>query len=157
MSSQARGQAVPLGGLATLGAIRLASDASVEENRVPASPADVWVALSPAFETLQIEAAAVDATAMMMGNPDFTPRLIEGRRLSTYLDCGVGPAGANADQYLVTLQWMVWLDPAPEGGTLVTTSLDAYARPRDVAGNAVHCVSRGALERRLAELITEGT
>ena len=40
---------------------------------------------------------------------------------------------------------------------IVTTSLDAYARPRDVAGNAVHCVSRGALERRLAELITEGT
>jgi hypothetical protein len=34
--------------------------------------------------------------------------------------------------------------------------MDAYARPRDVSGNDIHCVSKGTLERRIVELITEG-
>ncbi len=148
-------QPAPLGGLASLGAIDVSSDATVVENTVPAAPEEVWLALPLVFEALEIEPVVVDTEALVMGNPEFTPRAIEGRRLSTYMDCGRGLAGPNADRYLVTVQWMVWLEGGPGGSTVVTTLLDAYARPRDTGGTAVHCVSRGALERRLAELITE--
>ena len=36
------------------------------------------------------------------------------------------------------------------------TAPTAYARPRDVSGNNLHCVSKGTLERRIEELIAEG-
>ncbi len=123
---------VPLGGLATAGALDLMSEAPVVGNAIPAALPDVWFTLPSVFEALQVEPVVVDANALLMGNSEFITRPIEGRRLSSYLDCGSGLAGPNADTYVVTLQWMLQLEVAPGGGTMVTTLLDAYARPRDV-------------------------
>ena len=129
--------------------------ASIVGDTIGAAPAEVWLALPSTFDAFEIEPIVVNVGSLLIGNPDFTTRRIERRLLSAYLDCGSGLAGPNADQFVVTLQWMIQLDDAPGGDTAVTTLLDAYARPRDVAGNAIHCVSRGTLERRLGELIRD--
>lgn len=138
------------------GAVDLSTDASVRDSILPASRASVWAALPSVFETLEMDTPTVDAASLMIGNPRYRPRRrIGGERLSRHLDCGSGPGGDYADRYQVTIYLMVQLGSPPGGGTMVRTTLDASARPRDVAGSAVHCGSRGSLERRIVELILE--
>jgi len=126
---------------------------AMRETVIPATPLEVWSTLFSVFETLEVETRLVDIGALLIGNPGYRARRIEGRRLSTYLECGSGPGRPNADQYEVTLQLMVQLEGGPNGGTIVTTLLDAYAKSRSVSGNAIHCSSRGRLEPRIVELI----
>jgi hypothetical protein len=138
------------------GTLDLSTEASVRDSILPASRASVWSALPSVFETLEMDTPTVDAASLMIGNARFRPRRrIGGERPSRYFDCGSGPGGDYADRYQVTLYLMVQLRSAPGGGTMVRTTLDASARPRDVAGGSVHCGSKGSLERRIVELILE--
>lgn len=126
---------------------------AVRETVIPGTPLDVWSTLSSVFETLEIEVTTVDLGSLLIGNSGYRARRIEGRRLSTYLECGTGIGRPNADQYEVTLQLMVQLENGPNGDTIVRTLLDAYAKSRSVSGNSIHCSSRGRLEPRIVELI----
>ena len=136
--------------------LEITTEASVLDSMVAAAPAAVWSALPTVFELLRIETSTVDAGSLVIGNPRFIGGRIEGKALSTYVDCGNTYGGPTADRYQVTLYLMVGLSgPFPGGGTMVRTVMDASARPRDVMGNSLHCVSKGTLERRIVELVTE--
>jgi hypothetical protein len=131
------------------------NEASVSASTVPASASEVWRVLPAVFQQLGIEATFVDPGAAAMGNSRYTRARIEGRQLSTYLDCGSGLTGPYADAYAVTLSLLVQLDGAGGGGTEVRTTVDAYARARGVSARPIHCQSRGALERRIWALVGE--
>lgn len=136
-----------------LSAVEVETGASVVDSVVAVTPVAAWSALPGVFETLGVEATTVDARSRAIGNERFIATRIEGRSLSDYVDCGASFGRARADQYQVTMQILVQLGRDASGGTRVRTLLDAYAQPRDVAGNAYHCASTGRLERRVAELI----
>lgn len=135
--------------------IDLRNDASVGQRLVIASLADVWAALPAVFAQLGIETTRVDSEEGVIGNPGFRARRVEGQRISRYLDCGRSFGRDYADQYSVTLGIVVQLVPAANGGTIVRTVLDAYARDPGQSGPAVHCITRGLLERRIVELVAE--
>ena len=126
----------------------------VGETTVPAGLTAVWGVLPSVFEQLEIEVSRVDAANGVMGNEGYRARSVEGERMSRWLDCGRGPVQANADEYQVTLTVLVQLFGASQG-TVVRTTVDAYARGRDISGSSVHCVSWGRLERRIPELVLE--
>lgn len=134
--------------------VELTNESQVRAVVLDAAAADVWAVLPDAFRTLEIEAPFQNTASFQFGNPEFTPRRIEGRRLSRYLSCGTVAAGARADRYEVTMRFIVDLDGSADG-TRLETLLDAYARPRDVSGNAVRCTSQGSLEQRLVDLVLE--
>ncbi|MDX1567621.1 MAG: hypothetical protein R3223_07460 [Longimicrobiales bacterium] len=134
--------------------IEVTNDPSRREVVLDAPVMDVWTVLPAVFADLDIEAPVQDIGSFQFGNPEFSPRRIEGRRLSSYLDCGAVAGGSRADRYQVVMQFIVGLSGADEG-TRIRTIVDAYASPRDVSGNAVHCLSRGTLEERLAELVLD--
>lgn len=113
----------------------------------------IWSVLPDVFSRLEIETPTVDAVSYTMGNPGTRITRIAGTRLSSFLDCGIGILGPNADRYEVNLQLMVQLAGYPAGGTLVRTTLDAYARPRDTSGDPIHCASQRTLEARIMQLI----
>jgi len=136
--------------------IELQNEMSIVDSIVPLPPREAWSAMPEVFETLGIEASTADARSMAMGNERFVARRIDGRPLSDFIDCGTYFGRPRADQYEVTMQVLVQLSPA-SGGPRVRTALDAYARPREVAGNPIHCTSEGTLERRILGLITERT
>ena len=138
-----------------VGAVEIRNEASVIDTAIAATPIAVWATLETVFETLDIETPTVDARSLSLGNAGYRARRIEGRRMSTYLRCGNNIGRANADQYEVTLQLMVRLLEAPGGGTTVSTQIDAYARSQTASGTAIHCTSRGTLERRIVELVRE--
>jgi len=138
-----------------LAQIEIETEASIIDVVSPTGLSTSWAVLPEVFEILGIEATTVDRPSYSAGNERFVVRNIERRALSNYLECGSSFGRARADQYEVTMQILVQLAGAPGGGTRVRTTLDAYARPRDVAGNAYHCTSRGTLERRIAELVEQ--
>ena len=141
--------------IGSLGSVEITTDASVQESTIPATPAAVWSVLPSVFETMQIETPTIDPRSFMIGNPGYRPSRIMGMQLSTYLDCGNTFIGLYADRYQVTLYFMVQLADPLDGGTRLRTVIDASARPRDVRGNPLHCVSKGTLERRFLELVSE--
>lgn len=137
------------------GSMDLTLDASVQQATVAAPSARVWSVMPSVLDELGVEVGTRDGDLAIIGNQQFDPMQLEGRRPSRYFNCGNSPSGAIADRYRVTAYLMVQLDDAPGGGTTVTTVIDAYARQRGVSANSLHCTSKGSLERRMLELIEE--
>ena len=133
----------------------LRNESSVGQRTVAASIPDVWAVLPAVFAQLEIETTRVDSSEGVIGNPSFRPRRIEGERLSRFFDCGRAFGREYADAYAVTLGILVQLAPSADGGTIVMTVLDAYARDPSVGGNSVHCITWGSLERRIGDLVAE--
>lgn len=151
-----RTQTVGLAGTGTTTSlIETQSDASTRRTIANATPSEVFSVMRTVFQALDIEVEIYDARARAIGNTNFSPRRIDGRRMSYYLDCGTNLGRPNADRYRVSMYLMVNLESADTGTTEVVTVVDAFARPIDVAGGPVHCTSEGRLETRIEELIAE--
>lgn len=133
----------------------LRHESSVGQRTVNGTIQEVWAVLPDVFAQLEIETTRVDSREGVMGNPGYRARRVEGQRLSRFLDCGRSFGREYADQYSVTLGVLVHLVPASDGGTVVRTVLDAYARDPGTGGNSVHCITWGSLERRIGELVAE--
>ena len=132
----------------------MSNDPSVSATLVDAPLDTVWHALPRVYELLGIPDAGTDPEQVTFGNPGYRARRVEGKRLSNYIDCGMGATAIpKANEYQVTLTVLSRVSAAAEGGTMVVTTVDATAKPRAVSGNSVHCQSKGTLETRLAALL----
>lgn len=159
------GPAVPGGGppAPTRSTLRVVSSETAEflteGNRsaatLPVSSTEAWAAIPGVYEQLGIPVTEVSPDMMTLGNPDFRTRRIDGNRMGHYLDCGITNSGVLANIYDVTITISTRVVDAPEGGAVVTTTLDAWARPRMTNGNPVHCSSKQRLEQRLNGLVAE--
>jgi hypothetical protein len=135
--------------------VDLRHESTVGEMPVSGSVSAVWAVLPGIFEQLEIEMTTVDPSQALIGNAGYRARRIEGRRLSTYFDCGRVMGREYADSYAVTLAVMVQLVTAADGRTVVRTTLDAYARDPSTSSGSVHCITWGSLERRIGDLVVE--
>lgn len=122
---------------------------------LPATTAEVWAVLPSAYEALGIPVTDSSPGRRTLGNAGFRTRNLDGRRVSQYVDCGRSNSGALANIYDVTFTISTSVAEAPEGGAIVSTTLDAWAKPRMTNGNPVHCSSKTTLEQRLVELVAE--
>jgi len=120
--------------------------------RVVEFPAQrVWEVLPAVYADLGLRNARADESRLTLQvNRLEVNRNLGRARLSQYLDCGTTLSMANADQYAVTLGASTRLVPVNEGSTRIESVVTATARPIDTAGG-VTCLSRGVLERRIAE------
>jgi hypothetical protein len=135
--------------------VEMYNEPGIEARTIPMSIHAVWEVLPTVYQALGIPDGAGDSRSLVYGNGGYRPRRIDGKRLSTYVDCGSGlTAVPNADQYEVTMIILTQLEPV-EGspGTTVKTTVDANARPRTHAGNQIHCQSKGTLEMRVTNQI----
>lgn len=137
------------------GEIEIHTDSWQTEETVIATPREVWAVLPSVFDLLEIEATEIDPRQRIMRSELVRPRRIEGKRLSTYVECGRDFGGAYADTRDLTLSFGVQLLSGPNGSTLVSSVLTGSARPRGFSGQPVPCQSKRTLEARLLELIGE--
>ncbi|MEJ2205378.1 MAG: hypothetical protein P8170_14870 [Gemmatimonadota bacterium] len=135
--------------------VEMYTQAGVGQSVVLAPTDKVWQVLPSVFEELEIPVTRLDPRVPEIGNPGYWARRIEGRRMGNYLDCGTNLSGQLANLYEIRLSVVTTLSAGPEGSTVVTTTVDAYGKPRTTSGNQVHCQSREALEKRVAELSAE--
>jgi hypothetical protein len=114
----------------------------------------VWTALPIAYDSIGIPLTVVDGKQHMTGNQGFK---LQGRLgkvpLSTYVDCGSGTFGRNADSYEVYLSVITRLRATDSLDTDVITTVDAAARPMSLSQPFTKCGSKGAIEARIADLV----
>jgi hypothetical protein len=135
---------------------RFQVQSSLVTHHVDAPVEQVWAVLPGIYEELTIPLSEFDAEQKMLGNREFVPKTIGGERMSRYLACG-GPSSGRpfADAYQVEMFLITRVDGVGPEKTRIRTELFATARARDVGTNRVQCSTKGTLERRITEMITE--
>lgn len=131
------------------------TEASRIADTLPAAPVDVWAVMPAVYQRLGVPVSDTVPSLMELGNPGYRARRVEGRRMGSYVDCGTTHSGTLANLYEITLAVVSRVARAPEGGTVLTTTLDAWGRQTATSGNPVHCSSKGELEARIVALVGE--
>lgn len=122
--------------------------------RFHAPPDHVWRALPGIYEAIAIPVGQSDAATHTIGNPSFRMRRQLGNvPLSRYFDCGRTQGGPSADSYELHLSVLTQVQQGEGAGSIVSTSIQAMAKPVSFAGDFVRCSSKGALEARIVELL----
>jgi hypothetical protein len=103
-----------------------------------------------AYAEVGVTPGTLDSAAGLVGTREQRVRRIAGERPSTFLDCGSGIAGPNADHYDVYLTALTQLHPLSAGRTELRTRVEAIARDASQGSSVVRCTTRGVLERRIA-------
>jgi hypothetical protein len=106
------------------------------------APADsVWTALRATLDELGVPIGFDDRAAGEVGHAQVKLfRRLGKERLSSYLRCGSGLTGPNADTYAVYMSFVAFVKPLGEGRVAVAPFLTGHAI--DVAGarsDAVNC------------------
>lgn len=121
---------------------------------VTADMAKTWRAMPAAFDSLKVPITSVDPGPHTIGNGEMQLRRRLGAvPLREYLNCGYTQNVPNTETYDVHMSVMSRLTPAAAGGTTITTTVQAYARPISTSGESVRCSSTGNLEIRLGALV----
>jgi hypothetical protein len=134
--------------------VRLNSNPRRMVATVDAGVERVWSVLPEVYRTLGITAEVNDPAARVYGSRRVTVNQIEGKRTSSWVRCGHEGSGASAmSAYRYRLTVLSTVSPAADGKATVATEVSGSATPVEgTSSGAVHCVSNGGLEQRIAEL-----
>ncbi len=122
---------------------------------LPASAGAVFFAARQVFFELKIPTPMADSARGYLVNGRFVKlRSLAGSPLSTYLDCGSGMTGPNADAFRVMMAIAALVDATgPNTSRLRLTILAGAESTEGVSRSAVACASNGVLEERILRTI----
>jgi hypothetical protein len=142
----------PAGGRGTT--LSTMSTRAADEVTFNAAVADVWRIMPAVYDSLGIPIAERNDAGHMIGNPSLRVRRQLGRvRLGRYFDCGSTQGGNSADTYDMHLSVVSQVHEKEPGKAMVSTTIEALAKPVNFAGDWYRCVSTSALESRIVELV----
>lgn len=114
---------------------------------------EVWNHVPQAYVDLGIPIGGVNPQARLLGNTSFQARGKLGDvRISELLNCGRTMTGSIANQFEITFRVLTQVEEA-DGKSLVSSVVDAIARPKGVSGNTVECSSTGRLENEIVDRV----
>lgn len=130
--------------------------AATTPEAIPAGQEATRAATIAVLEALSIPVTTNDPVGLV-GNAGFTRlRRLGNARLSTYVDCGVGLSGPQADTWRVTMAVMVWIEQTGAAESRLRLAFVAGAQDLDPgARRSAGCGSTGALELLLLERIRQ--
>jgi hypothetical protein len=127
-----------------------------EETKLLVGVDKAWAAYPAVFGELGIAPGVVDQKQHVFGNAGFKMRSsLGGQRLSRYFECGATAGMANADTYDMIIRVVSQVVPADAGLASLRTQVEASAHSAGDSGPSVRCVSTGALEARIAHMMSE--
>lgn len=128
-------------------------EGSLDAATLHGPPDSVWVALRAALDSLAIPIGFEDRAAGEIGQQRVRLfRKLGKQPLSSYLRCGDGMTGPNADTYVVYLSFVAFVRPVGAGRVLVAPLLTAQAVDLPNGRNdVINCATTGRLETRLME------
>ena len=127
-----------------------------DETKLLVSVDKAWAALPTVFGELGIEPNVVDSRQHVFGNAGTTHRGKLGtQRLSHYFECGTTAGIANADQYDILIRVITQIIPADAGLSALRTQVEATGHANATSGQVVRCATTGALEERIAHMLSE--
>jgi hypothetical protein len=134
---------------------RLRRDDFVGRSEIAVNRVVAWRQLPAVWQELGLPEPVADPRSYTLAITSHTVQRRLGRaNLSTYLDCGAGITGQNADTYRIRLSVRTMLERIDESATRVHTRVDATAHSTGGASAAaLPCSSRGVLENQIARLL----
>jgi hypothetical protein len=133
--------------------VDLVREEQVTTGWIDAPVEDAWRHLLGVYETIGFQVEDLTEyvpAARHVGVSLPRVRRIAGERPSRFLDCGYSLTAPKADQGHVRLLLSTWLSPK-DGGTTVTTRLEASARDSGTSTAPIRCSSKGKLEQLIAD------
>jgi hypothetical protein len=123
-----------------------------------AAPRDtVWAAVEAVFKQLAVPITFSDPKAGELGTVNSKQYRRLGKQvLSSFLRCGEGMTGPNAETYVVFISVIGFLRPAPDSATMLVTLVTGHAIDLPNGRNEmVHCTTTGRLEDRIAKAVAK--
>jgi len=123
---------------------------------VPFPPAAVYRALLSVFAELKIPTDGRDSTQNLVDSKLFYRQgSLGGKQISTYLSCGDGVTGPNADSYRVYMTIWSTFVPAADGDqvTMKTVFLAGAVNVTEGSRQPMPCETTGRLEVRIHQLV----
>jgi len=115
-----------------------------------------WAAVPAVYGEIGIEPTLVDSKQHVFGNAGANyRRKIGAQRMSRYFDCGSTAGISNADDYDLLIRVITQIIPAGDGLSAVRTQAEATGHAIATSGQVVRCSSTGALEARIAHMISD--
>jgi hypothetical protein len=115
-----------------------------------------WAAVPAVFGELGIAPSLVDSRQHVFGNAGANyRRTLGGQRMSRYFDCGATAGISNADDYDLLVRVITQIIPAEAGLSALRTQIEATAHATATSGQVVRCSSTGALEERIAHMVSD--
>ena len=133
----------------------IAMDTLASEYTVNAPTGKTFTAAAQVFRTLGFNATVRDSVGGLIGNEEFSrTRTLVGSQMSTWLNCGSGMTGPNADNYRITIALMILVDPASNNTTRMRIGMvGSGANIAGISTEPVGCATTGRLEERIAQMI----
>lgn len=122
---------------------------------LPASSGAVFYAARQVFFEMKIPTPMADSARGYLVNGRFIKlRSLAGSPLSTFVNCGSGMTGPNADNFRITMAVAALVDATgPNTSRLRLTVLAGAESTEGVSKSAVACGSSGILEDRILKTI----
>jgi hypothetical protein len=115
-----------------------------------------WATVPAVFGELGIEPTLVDSKQHVFGNAGANyRRKLGSQRMSRYFDCGSTAGISNADDYDLLVRVITQIIPAAGGLSALRTQVEATGHATAVSGQVVRCASTGALEARIAHMVSD--
>jgi hypothetical protein len=115
-----------------------------------------WAAVPAVFGELGIEPTFVDSKQHVFGNAGANyRRRLGSQRMSRYFDCGSTAGISNADDYDLLVRVITQIIPAEGGLSTLRTQVEATGHATATSGQVVRCASTGALEERIAHMVSD--
>ena len=134
---------------------RVVTDTMGTPYPVPFSRAQAYQALLAVFAELKLPTDGKDSAAAQVDTKLFYRQgSVAGKQISSYLSCGDGMTGPNADTYRVYMNITSTLAPAPDDKTTLKTIVLAGAvNVTEGSRQPMPCESTGRLEVRIHQLV----
>ena len=134
-----------------LGSITVAPVTDASKAVLSSPIEDVWMQMPAVYDSLGIPKTLIDTKRYLISSQGFKIRQRLGRTpLSRFIDCGQTQIGQNADSYDVYLTVTSQLRTDPPR-TILSSTVEAMAKPLSFNQEYSRCSSRGLLESRIAD------
>ena len=142
-------------GRGDIGTLVMSNSGGSDVFKVPHSADAVWKVLPSVFDSLAIPVNSIDPASKEIGNSALKIRSRLGKvYLSRYLECGSTQLGPNADSYDVVLTVMTKVTADGAAASSLGTTVQAQAKPATYNQGYNQCSSKGAIEKRLVDLVS---
>ena len=122
---------------------------------VPGNPREVYRRVRQAYDALKLKVTLSDSIGGIMGNEGFKHTgALAGRRMSSWLSCGEGMAGPNADTWRITMAVLSSVEPSGKDSTKVRSIVIASAKNLAEGGKVpMSCATTGQMEHQIHQKV----
>jgi hypothetical protein len=131
------------------------NEKATSSHTIPVQVDRAWQALPGVYQALGLQISQLQEGSRRITGQQVRARgSFAGTRFSRFLNCGETGGAPNAERYDVSMTVATSLQPSGDS-TVVSTDVDAFAKPSSTAGAQVRCVANDRIAEVIATRVRE--